>query len=271
MLTKNLLRGIVCGGFAVLVMGNPALAQVMLEQGRITAQVRPGEKTAGAITAINRSDNPLTLRVYLEDFVYTAPYRGSKEFLPSGTEEGTCAPWISFSPGVIDLGPRQKAKINYVIDVPPGARGGYNAVLFVENAGRPVDAQVGIKIVTRVGSLFFLETPDSVRKAEITDVALTQNTFAGKITNQGNVITVIRGTYYLLDREGMAAERGEVETLYLPSSQTADFSFLLPPGLAAGTYTLVLTFDLGQGVSAVVEMDFIKKQAGSTRVMAVRS
>lgn len=271
MFRKYLFLIVFCFTTILWVTGFPALAQVMLEQGRISVQVKPGEKLVNSITAINRGQVPVNLRVYLEDFVYTSPYQGGKEFMPTGSNKRSCASWISFSPPLLKLDSKDKATINYTINVPEEARGGYNAVLFVENASSPTDARIGVKIVTRVGSLFFLETSDSVRKAKIDKITLDKNKLTGQITNQGDVILVIRGTYYILDRKGMAAERGDVEALYLPPQKTANFSLAMPGKLAVGTYTLVLTFDLGEGVSAVVEVDVTKAKDGSFRILTIRS
>jgi hypothetical protein len=257
--------------FLSVIMCCPAFAQVMLEQGRVALKLQPGEKISDSITAINRGQVPLTLRVYLEDFEYEPPYRGSKKFSPPGTTTRSCAPWMTFSPAILNLEPQEKGKINYSIAVPEDAKGGYNAVLFIENNPQQSDAKIGVKIVTRVGSLFFLETPDSLRNAKVGNVALEKNKLSGQITNQGNVISVLKSTYYILDKGGITADRGEIETICLSPAKTADFSINLPEDLKADTYTVVLTFDLGEGVSVVTEVDFIKSKEGSIQISGIRS
>ena len=73
-----------------------------------------------------------------------------------------------------------------------------------------------------------------------------------------------------MDKEGLVVAREEVKKIYLPPANEATFSIDLPESLKAGDYTLVLTFDLGEGDSLVKEVDFNKSSTGSFKILAQR-
>jgi hypothetical protein len=68
----------------------------------------------------------------------------------------------------------------------------------------------------------------------------------------------------------MVGERGELDTLYLPPKETAQFSIDLPNALSSGRYTLVATFDLEDGDVFVNEIDFEKDTFDTITILQVR-
>ena len=93
----------------------------------------------------------------------------------------------------------------------------------------------------------------------------------GKIHNSGNVVLLAKGVYYIMDQAGVALDRGELEGLYLAPSAEGEFKIKLNKDLPVGDYTLVLTFDLEDDVSRVVEVDFSKVNATSFKVIKTRN
>lgn len=74
----------------------------------------------------------------------------------------------------------------------------------------------------------------------------------------------------MMNSEGVVFDRGEVDTLYLPPEQGAPFFITVSDKVPQGAYTLVLTFDLGDGDSLVEEIDFAKKDNSSVEILQVR-
>ncbi len=252
------------------VSADLASAQMLIEQGKVSETVRAGETLSGQITVFNRSNEPLGVSAYMEDFVYTPPFDGQKKFLPAGTDPRSCSSWITFTPREFTLPALGKQQVNYTIRVPENVSGGYYAVMFFEKKGFTTAPEVGVRIVSRVGSLFFLEAQKSVRQAKVKDLAVTEGKLRGKVANEGDIILVVKGVYYSLDADGRAVDRGEIKGIYLPPGKSGEFAVALPEKAKAGQYTYVLTFDLGAGVAAVAEADVSISADGQARLLAVR-
>jgi len=236
-----------------------AKAQLMIEEGKIKKVFRPGEKIADTLTLHNTSSEPLDIAIYLEDFEYVKPYEdGAKKFFPAGTVERSAASWISYQPKELHLAPQERYQLNYTVSVPEDASGGYYCVMFFENGSRHkvTQGQIGLSIVARVGSLFFLESQDRIKKISFEKSSITDHTISGVLTNEGNVNLVLKCLYYILDSNGVPVDRGESKKYYMPPAGTMNFVQEISSEIAAGDYTAVLTFDLEDGVSSVQELSF---------------
>lgn len=209
--------------------------------------------------------------MYWEDFSYIAPFDGAKKFSPAATLKTSLASWVQFSPQYMDLGPFAKMQIKYVIEVPSNAKGGYYGVLFIEPQNKGIsDTDKGVRIITRVGSLFFVETGDRNKKASLGEATMDNGIFKARLTNEGDVILLPRSSYYIMDREGLLADRGELKNYYLPPDKSTDIEMSLPQGLKKGDYTLVLTFDLQDGDVLVKEVDISKNSDFDYKLHTIR-
>ncbi len=240
----------------------PLYAQVLVQEGKIKEALMPGQKKAGVITIHNTSNEPIDIRSYFEDFKYEEPFRGKKEFLAAGSAQDSCSAWIKFYPQNFSLAPFAKEEINYTISFPDDAQGGYYCVLFFEKslgtirpAGNdPADvSQPGVSVVARVGTLFFLESSARKKTIQVDDLRFEQSTLTGSVTNTGDVTLVIKPIYYLISTNGVPSDRGEREKIYLPAGETTKFDVPMSDQLAEGRHDLVITFDLEDGISHVVE------------------
>lgn len=258
--------------FWVCVFPLPASAQVLIEQGKVELTAVPGQTLTGAINVHNTTDQPVSVRVYLADFLYLEPFNGKKDFLAAGSTEYSMAGWFSFLPRELTLQPFQKQEINYSIQVPADARGGYYNVLFVERDAGVVGegAMAGVQIISRVGSLFFVETADSQPQGKVENIQFADGAFQLQLTNTGETIIIPESTYFIMDQEGRAIKRGEADLLYLPPGKTAQSLIPLDEGLNAGAFTLVLTIDLGEGQAVVREIEFQKLQSNDVEILEIR-
>jgi len=247
-----------------------AASQVILNTGKIKLAVSPGETVTGFLTLRNTSSTPVMLRAYFEDFMYIPPFDASKKFLAMGATKSSCGKWVRFSPQDFTVEPFSKRKINYSINVPPDAKGGYYGVLFFEKSPESSKVPGGLQIITRIGCLFFVETHDKTKAAAIDDIEITANNIQGRFVNSGNVIIISDAVFYIMSREGMIADRGKIKKFYLPPGEKYFFTINLPENLSPGSYTVVLTFDLEEGDVLVREIDFTKDTLGNIRIEAVR-
>ncbi len=248
------------------MVASTANAQIMIEQGKVVIKAKAGETIVNTLPIYNLSDtDSLNLRVYWEDFVYVQPFDGTKEFTAVGTTGYSVGSWVNFSPQQFTLKPKDSKTISYSIQVPVDAKGGYYGVLFVEE-GTKSSGTVGVGLVTRVGSLFFIETDNSIRKGKVENLKFSGKELSGDFLNLGDVVLIPDATYYILDKEGLVAERGEIKKFYLPPAKTTAFKIPIGEKLATGDFMAVLSFDFREGENLTYEFDFHKDQDGQMRI-----
>lgn len=245
-------------------------AQILIEKGKVERTVQPGGTVMESFTVNNTTDKPVKVKAYFEDFIYEAPFDGKKKFLPAKTTDHSVSGWVNYSPNNFTLAPYGRQKISYIIKVPQDAKGGYYGVLFFEeDSGEVTPQKLGIRIVTRVGSLFFIETNNKSKQSLVKNITADGSTVEGEFHNAGDVIIIPNGTYFVMNQEGVALDRGEVDKLYLPPGESGRFSLDIDQNIPQGKYTVILTFDLQEGDVVVREVELEKSSAGF-RVLEVR-
>jgi hypothetical protein len=174
------------------------------------------------------------------------------------------------SSNTLAFGPYAKRTISYSVNVPERFDKGHYGVLFFEKEGAQIDAKTRLNVVTRVGCLFFIEPKGKVKKADIKNFELTAKGLSADFTNQGNVILIPDGTFYIIDEEGTVGDRGEIGKIYLPPQQTADYTLAFNRDLDPGAYTLVMTITLEDGDVLVKEIDFQKSDPSTFKIIEIR-
>lgn len=265
-----MIRSIVLSLVCLFALAGTASAQFFLEEGKVVLAVSAGDRINKSLTVHNTTGESVQVKVYWEDFEYQAPYDGNKVFLPAGMGAASASQWFNFSPREFTLPAFGKQVIDYTVSAPQELQGGYYGVLFFEKSNDPLRDGTGVNIVTRVGCLFFFEARDKVKTAAIDGIKISANALSGNFINQGNVVLISKATYYVMDNEGMIADRGEAKALYVPPGATASWEIALPPGLNAGNYTLVLNADLGEGDVVVKEIELMSDGAGGITIGDVR-
>lgn len=253
------------------VAGKAAMAQLFLEEGKVVMAVSPGDRVNKTMLVSNTSDKEITVKAYWQDFTYQPPYEGAKAFVPEGSTPFSASKMMSFAPLAFKIPAFGKQKIDYSVNVPPDAKGGYYGVLFFEKAPDEVDARMGVSIVTRVGSLFFIETKDKSKKSEVRDINLKDNKIVGVFHNQGNVVLIPRQTYNVFDKEGLVADRGEIKKIYVPPGASANWELNLPAKMNAGVYSVVLNTDLDDGDLIVNEISISIDTEGHLKIDNIKN
>ncbi len=254
--------------FGVLFFSSSAYSQIMIEQGKIFIKANPGETIVDTLLIHNTAtDKSINLRAYWEDFVYTDPFDGTKEFTAAGTSGYSASQWTNFSPQQFTMAPQSSKTISYTMQVPEDAKGGYYGVLFFEEGNESSPGQVGVSVVTRIGTLFFVEITNSTRKAKIANLKFENGHFVGDFTNLGDVMLIPESTYYILDKEGLVAERGEINKIYVAPQKTAVVKISALGKLPAGDFTGIFTFDFGDGQNLTHEFDFQKADDGKVEII----
>lgn len=254
----------------VFAFAGTAKAQFFIEEGKVTLAVSGGERVSKTLTVHNTSNDSVSVRAYWEDFQYQAPYDGAKLFMAAGTAPGSASQWIAYSPQEFTLQPFGQQKVEYIVTAPSPMEGGHYGVLFFEKAGDPVRDATGVKIISRVGCLFFIETKDKKKTAALQDIKISSSIVSGTFVDQGDVVLIPQISYYIMDDQGVAVDRGEIKKLYVPPGAAAPWEIPLASSLAAGHYTMVINADLEDGDVLVKEVDFVKDASGSLSMGDVR-
>jgi P pilus assembly chaperone PapD len=241
-----------------------AQAQLFLEQAKENLDVTAGEHRNGSLLIHNTSADPMTIRVYWEDFEYKAPYDGTKDFLPAGTAPNTASRWVTFSPQSFTLPAYGQQKIDYTVTVPEQIQEGHYGVLFFERSSTAQVSNESVNLVTRIGCLFFIEPKNKSKQAVLQDVKLTSKGVTVSFANQGNVV-LLPNTTYFLQGNGLVISRGETRKLYIPPSSSAQLEIPLKK-LEAGHYTLVINSDLQEGDVVVKEIGLAVDAAGQITI-----
>ena len=239
---------------------------------KVELKITSGDSSRGGIIVENPTEDEILVKAYLEDFSYIAPHDGAKKFFPPGSTEYSCAKWITFSPQEFRLAPFSKQKVSYTVSVPEAARGGHYAVLFFETAlGEVPDNQgANILVLGRIGSLFLINTDESIKQAELINLSTKTKAIEAGLHNTGNTILTAKGSFYIMNNEGKVFDRGKITDIYLSPGDNAEVSLPIGENVPAGSYTLMATFDLEGGDILVKEIDFYLGPGGILNISAIR-
>lgn len=256
----------------ILAIHTLAFSQIRPDKYDVNLSVASGEETTGSLTIENLANQAVTLKAYFEDFSYKFPFDETKETAPLGSTAHSCGKWIKLSQNLFVIPAKGRQKIIYTVKTPKEAKGGYYGVLFFEkSSGVSTEGnQVGVGLVVRVGTSFFIETKNSVRKEGIEDISLENDKIKGYFVNYGNVLLIAEGSFYLMDAKGQILDRGEiVKNLHLPSAEKTPISINIAAKIPQGSYTLFINFDLGERKTFVKEVEFSKDEAGGIKILKI--
>jgi hypothetical protein len=231
-----------------------------INKSKIRVSVIPGKQAYGEIIVENPTLGAYAMQLNLEDWYYLPSADGAKEFMPAGTFNRSCAPWITFSPSEFTIPAFGKQKINYSIRVPKDARGGYYTSLFFETSVGELPApgkerEAGIDLRVRIATLFYVEAEGTIeRKATIDNLSVTKDSSSDNLLirldfeNTGNVDITAGASFYLMDKKGLVCARGEFNNVYTFGGGKAKLNATWKKPIPAGIYDLVITLDLGKAL-----------------------
>lgn len=253
--------------FCLVFSDSSAIAGIRIDNPKVRMTIAPGEYNGGEIKVDNTGREPISVRVYLEDWVY-AQQDGGKNFSPKGSTPLSCAPWLTFYPADFELQAGATQIVRYTVAVPKGATGGHYCVMFFETGGgemegvNPSGEQIMVKVLNRLGALFYVEPEGTIQKsAELENLSLTQNlndfNVSVQLKNTGNTDITAQGTFNVIDKEGFVYLRGEFEEVYtLPGDKAVLKSIVGSENLKSGDYDILLTIEFQNGGALVREAGF---------------
>jgi len=231
-----------------------------LEQSKIKLSIPDGASKSGEIKIYSQSGSPISLKVYLEDWVYTDINDGSKDFYPPGSTPFSCAKWINYSPSELLIPPYGIGKVNYTVNVPKDAEGGHYAVMFFESAPIPPEfggpeqgIKSGVGLAIRLGSLIYIEVKDKFKRSVefnnfqvSNDIKNNYLLISADLKNTGNTDITTASSYHIIDFKGVVHARGEFNNVFMFPGDTGMIEASWKKPLSEGKYDLVITTDLGK-------------------------
>ena len=243
-----------------------------IDNPKIKLQLSSSDNYSGTIIVENPSTDEVSVKAYLEDFIYVAPFDGAKEFYAPGTTSTSLSNWLSFSPQEFVLQPFSRRRVNFSISPTSSFNSVRCGVLFFETSiGITYEKGKAINVLGRVGSLLFVEPKDKKKQATFNGIKGSSYSLIGDFINSGNSFLHAQGISYTMDKEGMIKDRDALEELYLLPNDSTRLQIVLSSDLVPGTYTMVITFDLEEDDSLIKEIDFSLSRSGEVTVLDERN
>jgi len=257
-------------------------AGLRIDKPKVRLNIAPASYDSGEVKVENTGGEVLSVKVYLEDWVY-AQQDGGKTFAPKGTNALSCSDWITFYPADFTLAANDSRIVRYTVKVPKDARGGHYSVMFFETGGEDIETPneegttVRIKVLNRLGALFYIEPEGTIKKAaELKNLGLIHKLndliVSADLVNSGNTDITAGGTFNIIDKEGFVYARGAFDEVYtLPGDKAALRSVAASTSLKPGTYDILITLDFQNGGTLVHESQFDISADGAISLSAVQA
>jgi hypothetical protein len=264
MLRRFFILGVVLFSLCLFKLCAAGDLSFRVDKSKVRMVIPAGSSQAGTLKVYSQSSDRIKLKIHFEDWSYAYQQDGSKDFYPPGTNSFSCSEWISFNPPEFTLPPYGTQTVNFVAKVPEEAKGVYFAVMFFETTflpsleGTPIgpdELRVGTTLNIKLGTLFYLEVQDTVkRQVEFKNLSLTQDAAAKffavnlDLKNTGNADITSKGNFDLIDEKGIVYARGEFNDSYTFPGQEAKLTGIWKKLIDSGKYDLIVTLDLGKSL-----------------------
>lgn len=242
-----------------------------IDKGTIKTRLSPGEKYNATVVVDNPAELETRIKVYINDFVYIPPFGGDKEFYPPESTLFSLAKWVTFSPQEFTIPPFSRRSVNIVVEPRESFDLVHCGVIFFESTiGVTYQEGEAVNVLGRIGTLMFIEPLNQNKKVIFNDIKGGRNKISGVVQNAGNTFLHIKGTFFIMNNEGMVSDRGQIKEVYLLPEDKIALDMDILKTLSLGDYISVVTFDLEDNDVAVKEIDFSVSSSGDIKVIEAR-
>lgn len=181
---------------------------------KIYLTVDKGETEDSSVTAINPNDFPIEIKTEIEDFIPSVS-PGDITFIPNSEGVTSLVDWLKIEKDVFSLGPKERKKVPFKIEIPEDASAGghYAAIFFkaipdqAEDTTLQVSGRVGVLVIITVpgeiiqtGEITEFNGPKLASRGPIEFTALFRNTGTAHYQPEGTIeITNLIGKKTLLE------------------------------------------------------------------------
>lgn len=243
-----------------------------IDNPKIYVHLHQDEIYTDKILVTNTTQAPLEVRAYYQDFEYTEPFNGEKNFYPPDSLDFSIGSWLTLTPNVFHLEPGE-SQVAYITIQPnePFDRV-HCGVIFFETAMGMGMNEDGSQVQTlgRIGSIVFVEPAGKENKQLKCDVdSSLPYTIDLNVFNAGNSFIHTVPSYYVIDEDGNFYDRGSLdETFFMPGDSTR-VSGNITKNISPGHYIMVLTIDMEEGAVIVPEISFSIDSSGFINISKV--
>lgn len=222
---------------------------------RFEFQIERGETGTGSLLIRNVSEKPLSVKLYIKDFMYRPD--GSEAELDPGSVSRSCSDWISISPKFMELEPNGSRNARISLNVPEDADGTYWAMIYVEQSSKPTPKEAQgsgytfqINVYPRWAVRILESVPETEEKGgQITDVTITRESETKPLTaivefeNTCNSKLRCKGWLEIRDESGETIEKIEFKdfSVYPESKRINEAE--IPVTLKPGEYSVLAVID----------------------------
>ena len=279
---KKRLFALILGFLLVHFFALTSWAGIRIDKPKIRVSAKPGSYDSGEIEVENIGAEAASIKVYLEDWVYSQQ-DGVKEFMPKATTPLSCANWINFYPADFTLSPGREQIVRYTVNIPDDAKGGHVAVMFFETGGDNIAGvndqgnSVIVKVTNRLGALFYAEPAGTIQKTgQLKDLDIMQKLdniiVSANFINTGNTDIAVSGTFNIIDDQGLVYARGQFDDAYtLPKDKISLRAVAPSTNLKSGAYDLLLTLEFQNGGTLVQEAHFTVASSGAIEAVTIKN
>jgi hypothetical protein len=236
---------------------------VLLHEGGPSAPV-------DAVFAVkNPTEAPLAVRVSLADWHYLGD--GTPNYLEAGTLPRSLAPFVTFNPAELQLGPGETSEVRYTVELPPTAEPGtYWGVLFMAaEEPDPVPGFTLARFTVRVGHVVYVNVPPLAPDGQIVGIFGEPATEAGggyalqiQYANTGNAVQRLDGYVELRDGQGQILFHEELPTIVSLPGDVVSRAFEIYGPLDPGNYTALIVYNYGdETIDVAADYPFALEQA----------
>jgi len=269
MMRALLFKLLLSSAFLVASLFIPALTAAQslgLAPAEVRANFKPGQLVQFDLSVSNDSDAPVVMRNTVTDLWYDQK-TNEKVFGPPGSLPRSASNWVEFVPRDFIVPAHGTGKVKVVVTPPPGAAGGYYAVLFVESkpelSRAATSEQKAVYTNMRLGALILLNAEGTeiysiaVTDAKFTPPSVNQNLMLEfQLANNSNSHIFPQVTLAILNTNKDLVARAEADPKRFFPGQKGSMSVSWPGSLPSGDYTAILTVVYGMDKVYTQEFPF---------------
>jgi P pilus assembly chaperone PapD len=230
-----------------LALATPSSADISVDvsPAKYELQTQPGKQETFPITVRNTSGAAVHIVASLSDYVVGPT--GNYAFAPPGKSAYSLSKAITINPREFDVEPGSFTQVRFSVDVPAGASGEYNNLVFFTT--RPTRKGGGLSIVERIASKIYVMIPESTHiGGEIDDVKAQslgdgQHYLVG-FRNTGNAHVYLSGRVEI-KQGGTVVDRVSFPQGMLVERSGKRLIDAVGKKLAPGSYSVVAMVDYG--------------------------
>ncbi len=216
---------------------------------KIELKGEKGGKIESSIIITNPNDFSIKVETEIEDFV-PGNLPGDIKFVSPGGEF-SLANWIELEKKSFSLGPKQREKVSFFVNIPSNASpGGHYSAIFFKGSPEELESGGPIDISGRIGALVMLTVKGEVyKKIEILKFRAPKFISSGPvkfdilIKNKGTSHFIPLGNIKIKDWLGKSIVAVGVEEKTIFPGGTQNLFASWPKKFLLGKYTAILTID----------------------------